>query len=171
MVNYPVLVLNQNYEPLNVCRARRAIVLLWRGKAEVLEKNSDVINSPSLVIDVPSVIRLVYLIRRPRLQRKLNRREVFIRDSHTCQYCGKQTRDLTIDHVVPRHLGGEHVWENVVSACKSCNQKKAGRSPKNAGMKLLRQPFSPRASSYHIVWGGLTEHPEWQKYVPIDKYS
>jgi 5-methylcytosine-specific restriction endonuclease McrA len=171
MVNSPVLVLNQNYEPLNVCRARRAIVLLWRGKVEVLEKNSDVICSPSLAIDVPSVVRLIYLIKRPRMQRKLSRREVFTRDSYTCQYCSKQTRELTIDHVIPRHLGGEHVWENVVSACKACNQRKAGRSPRNAGMSLLRQPSLPRASTYHIVFDGFREHPEWQKYVPLDKCS
>lgn len=171
MVNSPVLVLNQNYEPLNVCRARRAIVLLWRGKAEVLEKNSAVISSPTLAIDVPSVVRLVYLIKRPRMQRKLSRREVFVRDNHTCQYCSKQTRDLTIDHVIPRHLGGEHMWENVVSACKACNQRKAGRSPRSAGMSLLRQPSPPRPGNYHIVFDGFHEHPEWRKYVPTDKYG
>lgn len=168
MVNSPVLVLNQNYEPLNVCRARRAIVLLWRGKAEVLENNHSIIHSASLAIDSPSVIRLVYLIRRPRMPRKLSRREVFIRDSYACQYCGRQTRELTIDHVVPRHLGGEHVWENVASACKACNQRKAGCSPKGAGMRLLRQPSAPRATSHRIAFDGYHKYPEWQKYVPID---
>ena len=167
MTNSPVLVLNQNYEPLNVCRARRAIVLLWRGKAEVLENNSDTMRSPSLTIAVPSVIRLVYFIKRPRVQRKLSRREIFLRDNYTCQYCGQHTKDLTIDHVIPRHLGGQHVWENVVSACKACNQRKAGRSPKSAGMKLLRQPFQPPALGYRVVQEGADKHPEWQKYVLI----
>ena len=168
MVNSPVLVLNQNYEPLNVCRARRAIVMLWRGKAEVLEQNSATIHSASLSIEIPSVIRLIYLIRRPRLQRKLNRRDVFIRDKYTCQYCGKHTKELTIDHVIPRRLGGEHVWDNVVSACKACNQRKAGRSPKDARMKLLHKPYQPRPVSYHITYEGFYSHPEWQKYVPAD---
>ncbi|MEE8470027.1 MAG: HNH endonuclease [Dehalococcoidia bacterium] len=171
MINLPVLVLNQNYEPLNVCRARRAVVLLWRGKAEVLENNSNTIHSASLTIPLPSVIRLISLIRRPRIQRKLSRREVFNRDSYSCQYCGKQTRELTIDHIIPRHRGGEHVWENVISACKACNHRKAGRLPKDAGMNLLRQPGPPRAANYYIGYDGFHEHPEWQKYVPFDNCS
>jgi 5-methylcytosine-specific restriction endonuclease McrA len=171
MVNSPVLVLNQNYEPLNICRARRAVVLLWRGKAEVLENNHSAIHSAALTIELPSVIRLIYLIKRPRLPRKLSRREVFLRDNYTCQYCGRQTRELTIDHVVPRHLGGEHVWDNVVSACKACNQRKAGRSPRGAEMKLLRQPSAPHATSHRIGFDGFHRHPEWLKYVPNEKYS
>jgi 5-methylcytosine-specific restriction endonuclease McrA len=133
----------------------------------MLEKNSGSISSTSMTIDLPSVIRLVYLIKRPRVQRKLSRREVFLRDNHTCQYCGKQTRDLTIDHVVPRRLGGKHTWDNVVSACRSCNQRKAGRSPKVADMELRRQPSPPPIVGYHIVYHRFDEHPEWQKYMPI----
>src|SRR4030042_6104274 len=111
VINLPVLVLNQNYEPLNVCNVRRAVVLLDRGKAEVLENGRGVIHSASSTLPLPSVIRLVYLIRRPRPQLKLTRREVFTRDKYTCQYCGKQTRELTLDHVIPRHRGGKHTWE------------------------------------------------------------
>ena len=165
MINSPVLVLNQNYEPLNVCRARRAVVLLWGGKAEVLENNSDVMHSPSISISTPSVIRLVYLIRRPRIQRRLSRREVFIRDNYTCQYCGLQTRDLTIDHMIPRFLGGGHNWENLVSACKSCNQKKAGRPPEVAGMRMLRRPATPPSTSYYLMYRSPYNRPEWQKYI------
>lgn len=168
MVNAPVLVLNQNCEPLNICRARRAIVMLWRGKAEVIELNSATIHSSSLAMEVPSVIRLVYLIKRPRIQRKLNRRDVFARDKYTCQYCGKSTKDLTIDHVIPRRLGGEHIWDNVVSACKACNQRKAGRSPKDAGMKLRNRPCQPKFHSCYPSYEGFYKHPEWQKYVLID---
>src|SRR5687767_5035202 len=95
VVNSAVLVLNENYEPLNVCSARRAVVLLDRGKAEVLERNDGtVLHTPSQLIPVPSVIRLVYLIRRPRPQRKLTRRELFLRDKYRCQYCGKETKEL-----------------------------------------------------------------------------
>jgi len=166
VINSPVLVLNQNYEPLDVCRARRAVVLLWRGKAEMIEKNSGNISSPSMTMALPSVIRLIYLIKRPRTQRKLSRREVFLRDNHTCQYCGRQTRELTIDHVIPRRLGGKHTWENVVSACKSCNQRKAGRSPKEADMELRRRPSAPPIVGYHITYHRVEDHPEWQKYIP-----
>jgi 5-methylcytosine-specific restriction endonuclease McrA len=166
MINSPVLVLNQNYEPLDVCRARRAVVLIWRGKAEMLEKNSGMLNSATMTIPIPSVIRLVYMIKRPRTQRKMSRREVFLRDNHTCQYCGRQTRELTIDHVTPRRLGGRHTWDNVVSACKTCNQRKAGRSPRVAGMDLMRQPCPPATVGYHIVFHRFDEHPEWHKYIP-----
>lgn len=165
MINSSVLVLNQNYEPLNVCIARRAVVMLWGGKAEVLENNSDIMHSPSLSIRVPSVIRLAHLIKRPRLERRLTRREVFARDGHTCQYCGRETRDLTIDHVVPRFRGGAHTWENLVSACKACNQRKAGRMPETAGMKPRRKPFTPPPGPHHLVHQVPQNHPEWQKYI------
>ncbi len=165
MINSPVLVLNQNYEPLDVCRARRAVVLLWVGKAEVLENNSDIMHSPSIAIPVPSVIRLAYMIKRPRMQRRLSRREVFIRDDYTCLYCGKQTRELTIDHVIPRFLGGTHAWDNLASACKVCNQRKAGRPPEVAGMKLRRKPSTPPPGRYYLMYQSPQGRPEWQKYI------
>jgi 5-methylcytosine-specific restriction endonuclease McrA len=165
VVNSPVLVLNQNYEPLNVCRARRAVVLLWGGKAEVLENNSYTMHSASLAIRMPSVIRLAYLVKRPRMERRLSRREIFIRDNHTCQYCGLETRELTIDHVIPRFLGGGHEWDNLISACKACNQRKAGRRLEKAGMKLLRQPSAPPSRGYHVSYHSFDQHPEWKKYV------
>ncbi len=122
-------------------------------------------HSPSITIRVPSVIRLIYLIRRPRLQRKLNRRELFARDNYTCQYCSQQTKDLTIDHVVPRFLGGEHIWENLVSACKPCNQRKAGRPPGATGMRLLRKPSPPPPARYYLMYQRPEGYPEWQKYI------
>src|ERR687893_1261565 len=106
MINAPVLVLNQNYEPLNVCDIRRAFRLLGADKAELLERNHQMIHTPTLAIRAPSVIRLVYLVKRPRPRVKLSRREVFARDRHTCQYCGRQAHDMTLDHVMPRHRGG-----------------------------------------------------------------
>src|SRR5690242_12721543 len=101
----PVLVLNQNYEPLNVCNARRALHLVSGGKAEVLEHGEGELRATSVVFRRPSVIRLVYLIKRPRPRVRLTRREIFIRDHYTCQYCGLKTKDLTIDHLLPRHRG------------------------------------------------------------------
>ncbi|HEX6473710.1 MAG TPA: HNH endonuclease, partial [Candidatus Limnocylindria bacterium] len=106
MINAPVLVLNQNYEPLNVCDIRRAFRLLGAEKAELIERNHQVIHTPTRALEAPSVIRLQYHIKRPRPRVKLSRREVFARDRHTCQYCGAVSRDLTIDHVVPKHRGG-----------------------------------------------------------------
>lgn len=161
-----VLVLNQNYEPLNVCNARRAIVLVLRGKAEVVETARDVWHSATRVIRLPSVIRLVKYIRRPRPKVRLSRKEVFNRDQWTCQYCGNAGRDLTLDHVVPRHRGGPHTWENLVSACKPCNHRKAGRTPQEANMRLLREPEAPRVSLYHAFFPYLGSQLEWRKFVP-----
>jgi len=167
MINLPVLVLNQSYEPLNICRVRRAIVLLHRGKAEMLENGTGFIHSASHAFSVPSVIRLGYMIKRPRHERKLTRLEVFNRDQYTCQYCGKETRQLTLDHVIPRYRGGEHTWENVVSACILCNRHKAGRTPEQAGMRLFRQPAPPRGGmTFYIPYHCLQTQNEWQKYLP-----
>src|SRR5215212_7443719 len=96
--------------------------------AEVLEHGRGHIRTPTLTFQRPSVIRLVYLIKRPRPKVRLTRREIFLRDHFTCQYCGIKTRDLTLDHIIPRHRGGMHSWENLASACRSCNHKKGGKS-------------------------------------------
>lgn len=161
-----VLVLNQNYEPLNVCPARRAIVLIDRGKAEILEHREAVINSPSHRFRVPSVIRLIYLIKRPRPRVKLSRREIFVRDRFTCQYCGVETRELTLDHVVPRRRGGVHSWENLVSACKTCNHRKADRTPAEARMRLTHSPKEPPAHSYYVFHQYLQYQTDWHKFIP-----
>ena len=167
MTNLPVLVLNQNYEPLNICRARRAVVLLYRGRAEMLENGLGFIHSASHTFPLPSVIRIVYMIKRPRPKRKLTRLEIFNRDKYTCQYCGKETQQLTLDHVIPRYKGGEHTWENVISACPPCNRRKAGHTPEQAGMKLLCRPSPPRGNIlFYLPYHYLQTRSEWQKYLP-----
>lgn len=166
MVTSSVLVLNQNYEPLNVCNVRRAVVLVLRGKAEIIETARDVLRTATSALPLPSVIRLVALVRRPRPRVRLTRREVFARDNWTCMYCGRKAKDLTLDHVVPRHRGGPHTWENLVSACKACNHRKAGHTPGEARMTLLREPAPPRASIYHNFFPYLNEQEEWRKFVP-----
>ncbi|MFC1898862.1 HNH endonuclease [Chloroflexota bacterium] len=169
MTNLPVLVLNQNYEPLNICQARRALVLLYRGKAEMLENGAGVIHTASDVFELPSVIRIIYMVKRPRPKRKLTRLEIFNRDNFTCQYCGKETRQLTLDHVIPRYKGGEHTWENVVSACITCNRRKASKTYQQAGMKLLSHPAYPRDSlSFYIPYQYRQTRSEWQKYLPSE---
>ena len=165
VVNSPVLVVNQNYEPLNICKVRRAIVLLLRGKAEVLENGRGDLHSVESVFDVPSVIRLACYVRRPRRRRKLTKHEVFHRDHYTCQYCGRQTRELTLDHVIPRRRGGEHSWENVVSACVLCNRRKAGRTPAEARMPLLSQPKAPKDDGFYVPYNYLRTCTTWRKYV------
>ena len=162
----PVLVLNQNYEPLNVCNAFRAIVLISGGKAEVLEHGTGELRSTSRSFKRPSVIRLVYLIKRPRPRVRLTRREVFMRDQYACQYCGLKTRDLTLDHVLPRHRGGKHTWDNLVSACRSCNHRKGGKVVEEARMTLRRPPYEPKANSLYLFGQYLEVHEGWHKFIP-----
>ena len=160
-----VLVLNRNYEPLNVCNVRRALVLLLQEKAHALASGRDELRTPNAAFVVPTVIRLFDMVRRPAFARRLSRREVFLRDGFTCQYCGTPSRVLTIDHVLPRVKGGEHTWHNVVAACVSCNHKKAGRTPEQARMFPLRKPVPPRANPYHQFLH--REIPEaWQQFLP-----
>ena len=165
-IDNPVLVLNQDYRPVNICRVRRAVILLLRGKAEVIENGLGEIHSVDTTIPIPSVIHLAYVVKRPYFTRRLTRIEVFSRDKHTCQYCGKETKELTLDHVTPRNQRGEHTWENVVGCCASCNRRKAGRTPKEAGMQLLHQPLSPRPDGFYIPYHYLRVHQEWQKFLP-----
>ncbi len=167
-IDAPVLVLNQNYEPLNVCNVRRALVLVFNGKAEVLELNHAFIHSSRYTIRAPSVIRLAHMIRRPHPKAKLSRREVFLRDDFTCQYCGQRGRDLTLDHVMPKSRGGAHTWENLVSACRACNHRKGGKTLEEARMRPLHLPRQPKANIYHLVYRYVQAAPleEWHKFLP-----
>ncbi len=165
-VNAAVLVLNQNYEPLNICNARRAFVLVDRGKAEVLELSRNGFRTPSAVLPRPSVIKLAYMVKRPRPQVRLSRREIFMRDDYTCQYCGCKS-DLTIDHVFPRHRGGETTWENLVCCCLRCNNKKVPHSPQEGGMRLPHPPRKPRYVPYISFprFVSAIRRPEWREYL------
>ena len=162
-----VLVLNQNYEPLNVCNLPRAFRLVFGEKAEVVEYDHQEIRTPSNAYRAPSVIRLQHMIRRPRPRVRLSRREVFARDDHVCQYCGRQGGDMTLDHVVPRHRGGAHTWENLVTACKSCNHRKGGRLPDEARLRLLRVPVEPRSDVYSLFGTYLRDdrNEAWRTYL------
>ena len=160
-----VLVLNASYEPLNITTWRRAMVMLLKGKAEGLEHDSSRrIRDDHLL---PTVIRLRQFVRVPYRQMPLTRRNVFQRDGHCCQYCGYSGERLSIDHVVPRSRGGGDVWENVTTACLACNVRKGNRTPREAGMLLVRQPRRPLNSlSYEAsrqIRAG--RHEEWAKYM------
>lgn len=160
-----VLVLNRNFEPLNVCDTKRAMCLIVVGKANVLENGRGVIRTPSRVFPRPSVIRLNYMVHRPRPKPQLTRREIFRRDNYTCQYCGKRPAKLTIDHVVPRHRGGRRTWDNLVTACPRCNLRKGGRTAKEASMTLRNQPEKPPATYEYLFRGYLKENSEWVKFI------
>jgi 5-methylcytosine-specific restriction endonuclease McrA len=113
----------------------------------------------------PSVIRLGYMIRRPRPRVRLTKREIFRRDNHACQYCGRKGTRPTIDHVVPRHKGGEHSWSNLVTACSACNLRKGGRGLAEARMTLLHAPREPHANAVYLFGPHLTSNEDWLRYL------
>src|SRR5258705_4271362 len=144
-----VLVLNASYEPLNVTTVRRAHVLVFKGKAEVIEELQQPVRSAEDTYPWPHVIRLVQYVRVPRtLQRKISRRALFARDGWRCMYCGTTSGRLTLDHVVPRSRGGDSVWENVVTSCAPCNMRKGDRLPEEASMTMRRAPRPPAAGLF-----------------------
>lgn len=162
-----VLVLNGDYQPLNITNRRRAIGLIVLGKAEVLETGEDEVASPSTRLPAPVVIRLGYFIRRPRVAVRLSRKAIFARDGYRCQYCGTHGVQLTVDHVMPRARGGENSWENLVTACKRCNNRKGGRTAGEAGLHLRRKPVQPHfvlPNSYpYVIHQDLDSR--WLKYL------
>jgi 5-methylcytosine-specific restriction endonuclease McrA len=164
-VDDPVLVLNANYEPLNICTTKRAIGLMMTGKAMMLADGRGAIHTVSRSFARPSVVRLLYMVHRPRPRVKLTKREIFRRDNYTCQYCGRRMSHLTIDHIMPRHRGGRHSWQNLVSACPACNRRKGGRTPAEAGMALLSQPGEPNASAEYLFGHMVERYDEWQDFI------
>ena len=164
-----VLVLNATYEPLNVIPLRRAILLLLKEKAEVVEATRERLRAERLDLEVPSVIRLVtYVPVPPRLPLPVSRRTVLARDNYTCQYCGAQPgkTQLTIDHVVPRSKGGGTTWDNVVAACGPCNRRKGNRTPEQANMLLLSTPARPRYLAF-VLLGERGRQDAWHKYLSM----
>lgn len=136
--------MNQNYEPISICNVRKAIILLFLGKAELIEtKDGRIIRSQNYRMPFPSIIRLGVYVRIVHKRVILSRKNIMRRDGYKCQYCGASGGNLTIDHVIPKSQGGEDTWENLVTACVSCNNKKNDRRPEEANMKLLKQPRKP----------------------------
>jgi 5-methylcytosine-specific restriction endonuclease McrA len=160
-----VLVLNATYEPINVCSIRRAVVLLLKQKAEMLERHARELHSERYTVARPVVIRLVSYVRVPRQahRRKITRRAVFARDGWACQYCGSRS-NLTVDHVIPRSKGGQSSWENIVASCGPCNRRKGDSLLAQVGMKLLRAPRTPRAEIFIHV-SAPTIPSAWQPYL------
>jgi 5-methylcytosine-specific restriction endonuclease McrA len=161
----PVLVLNANFEPINVCSMRRAIGLILAEKAAMVVNGRGHIHTINQLLPRPSVIRLEHMIHRPHPRVKLTRREVFRRDNYTCQYCGRHDTPLTVDHILPKHLGGQHIWTNVVAACPGCNHRKGGRRLEEVHMNLLHVPKEPPASAMYLYGRHLGENGEWEPYI------
>jgi 5-methylcytosine-specific restriction endonuclease McrA len=166
-----VLVLNSDYEPLNVCNLRRAIVLVYLGKADILHaaESDRMVCAEGQAVYIPSVVKLRHHVKRPLPELKLSRRSIFARDNYTCQYCGTTGKELTIDHVLPKRHGGGMHWENLVACCRRCNTKKGDKTPEKAGMKLLRAPRRPRYTPYISLnkYVAGAKHAVWRDYLPV----
>jgi 5-methylcytosine-specific restriction endonuclease McrA len=160
------LVLNATYEPVNVCTVRRAIVLLLKDKAEVIEHGDWELHSANSTVSRPVVIRLVTYVRIPRdtHRRKITRRAVFARDNWTCQYCGSRS-NLTVDHVVPRSKGGTSTWENIVASCAPCNRRKGDLPLHRSGLALMRPPRTPSPTVF-IQVASPRIPAAWRQYLP-----
>ncbi len=163
-----VLVLNSTYEAINICSVRRAIVLVYKGVAVMLEITDKIIHSQTTSIKAPSVIRLVEYINIPHKRVVLSRKNILIRDKYTCQYCGKKfpPSELTIDHIIPKSKGGHTTWDNVVTCCKRCNNKKGDETLREAGMTLVKKPSAPNFVYFlHIVRYIGSNNETWMKYL------
>lgn len=168
IVNWKVLVLNSSFEPLQFCNARRAIVMVLKGRAEKVEVDGYFVRSPSISLRLPTVIRLLRYIKRPyRPGVAFSKKNVFKRDRYTCQYCGAGGGNLTLDHVVPRSRGGATVWENVVVACQRCNAKKGDRPLHETSLSLIRQPYRPGYLLFARNHQGQPDSVQatWSKYL------
>ena len=164
----PVLVLNASYEPINICAARRAMILILKGVAAAEEHSHTHVHSTRATMRLPSVIRLLEYRRIPHQTRALSRKNILLRDRNTCQYCGVvlNSGELTLDHVQPRSRGGLSTWENLVACCHHCNNRKGSRTPEEAGMRLARapRPFSLHTSRHLMRLLGKSDD-QWRKYL------
>lgn len=164
-MNEPVLVLNANFQPINVTSTYHAINMVLAERATLVKNGRGVIRSVSQTFPLPSVIRLTHMIKRPRPVVKLTRKEIFRRDHFTCQYCGRRISNLTIDHVIPRRLGGRTDWDNVVAACPRCNHLKGGMTPAQSGMYPMKKPKHPPNTAKYLFGKHLNQNEEWEDFL------
>ena len=189
MLSSSVLVLNRSYLPVHVTTARRAFTLVYQGAARVVDakyrafgfsewsrqpqrgngEGMECIGTPRGPIPVPRVIVLAHFDRVPRRHVRFSRNSILSRDDHTCQYCARRCaeRDLSLDHVVPRSLGGRSTWENVVASCLDCNRRKGGRTPEQAGLRLRRKPRRPRWSPLASLPAANARHSQWRPFLRV----
>ncbi len=179
----PTLVLNRNWQPVNITPVHRALVMVWNNIAQVVDPESYqlyewgdwarmkpedeelFVQAVSFRLRVPEVITLKRFDRVPTSSVTFSRRNIFKRDKYTCQYCGRQPKpdELTIDHVVPRSQGGQSTWNNCVLACMGCNHRKADRTPQQAGLRLRKEPTRPKWNPVYSVHRMRLD--SWQKFI------
>lgn len=159
-----VLILNADYTPLTVANFKRAYRLVYKGKAEIVVSHGKV--NAGIILDKPSIIRLIKYVYFPYKKVTLSRYNIYRRDEHKCLYCGFKD-NLTLDHVIPRSKGGPNSWTNLVTCCMRCNMLKGDRTPDEAGMILSHKPFTPNylyfINKMHKI------HEEWKPYLMDDK--
>ncbi len=163
-----VLLLNISYEPLKIINWKKAITMLCLGKVEVIEEYSRDVRSISFTVKLPSVVRLLNVVKRNSSPVKFSRQNIYARDRYKCQYCGRKfsSEDLTYDHVLPKSRGGKTKWENIVTCCMECNRKKGGRTPGEASMRLVRTPEQPAWVPAVRLTIGFREIPSsWRDYL------
>ena len=165
----PTLVLNASFEPIHMVSWQRAMQLLFQGKVEVVEHSDREIRTVTVAFKIPAVLRLLKYIplRRQEQVIRFSRANVFIRDKYTCQYCARRESKalLTLDHVIPAVQGGKKIWENIVTACRKCNQKKGGRTPSQAHMQLIAPPRRPKfLARTHLQFGIHIVPEKWKMY-------
>lgn len=167
-MNNRVLILNADYSPITVCSVQRAFLLVYLGKTELIQQiKGSMLRTVSKAYPMPSVIRLINYVNIPYKTVSLTRQNVFKRDSHTCQYCGKNEH-LTLDHVVPKAKGGRSTWDNLITACSRCNTFKGDRTPTQADMTLNKMPYRPTYTSFLVNFSGFVAD-EWLPYLRIKK--
>ena len=165
-----VLVLNQDYTPLTVCSVQRAFLLMFLKKADLItEVKNKQLRSINDSFPFPSVIKIKYYISIPYKGVVMSRHNIFKRDGGRCQYCGT-SRDLTIDHVIPRSKGGKSTWTNLVTACKTCNSKKSDYALEKVGMKLLKPPVKPSYLTFLKMNTGVYRD-EWAPFLSPKRAS
>lgn len=164
-----VLLLNSENQPLRICSWKRALVLILKGKAQCaqsIQNIEDMINIDN--VSIPRVIRLNYEVAVPQQGLSFSKENIYVRDNYTCQYCGEKFsyKDLTLDHVYPKSRLGPDIWENIVTCCKECNQYKADKTPKEAGMKLLRRPYRPKEYfEFEMLKYSLSDRYYWEHWA------
>lgn len=170
MLSTPVLVLNASYEPISITSARKAVSLVLKGIACIEAHSGQAIRSARQVWPLPSVIRLAEYRKIPVRANVLCRKNIFMRDRFTCQYCRKKLigANLTLDHVMPVSRGGKFEWNNLVSCCKPCNNRKGNRTLEEAGLTLPKRSMYSIHTSRHLVRQAGEDNETWKKYLFYD---
>ncbi|MEE9189514.1 MAG: HNH endonuclease [Candidatus Neomarinimicrobiota bacterium] len=170
LLNRAVLVLNTNYAPMEVCSAKHAICLYFLEKVDVLASYSEYVHSPSITLALPSVMKLKDFIHYNSIQVILSRKNIIIRDGHSCLYCGKKSGPFTVDHIIPKERGGTDAWDNLVTACPSCNLFKGNRTPEEAGMRLIKIPIKPNRIHYFQQFVS-DQQSDWRPYLFMEPFK